>query len=90
MIYGVILAIIAAVILLILTALFVCSLFPKGRRFFDEGFKYSDIQLISIHTRLDSLEKDVQNVKESLEELKHVKEGKPKGAGKETKKNSRA
>ena len=68
-IYGIILAVIGGVALAVLTVLFICSLFPKGRKIFDEWFNYSDAQLVTISQKLDRLEKRVKKIDKRVKKL---------------------
>lgn len=66
MIYGVVFVVLLGVITIIPVTLFICSLFPKGRHWFDEWFNYEDDQLIP---RTDRIEKEIESIKERLQKL---------------------
>lgn len=81
MMYGIILAFIGFMVLIWLVMMFVCSLFSKGRYWFDEKVHYSHselepyiIRLDKSEDRLDKLEKRMSRVESTVKNiLKEVK-----------------
>ncbi len=64
--YGTILAAIAALALVTLTVLVICSLFPKGRKYYDMFFNYSDAQLTTDIQRYNKIEKRLGKLEKLL------------------------
>ncbi len=68
-IYGIILALLGFLLLVVLVGMFICSLFPRGRKQFDKWFGYADIELVSTNTRLRSLERQTKDIQSKVVEL---------------------
>lgn len=83
MLYGSILLGLACVALFLLLGMFICSLFGKGREWFDERFDYSPTELIPYIIRLDKLEERMTKVesivKRILKEVRYENKTNTKG-----------